>query len=100
MPLLISKRIREKLANKEPPVTEAEIEQCFANRDGAFLLDVREEHRTNPPTKWFISETDHGRKLKVVFIKHIDGDHKGSVEIKSAYSPNDTEYRIYNQYAY
>lgn len=96
MPLIISKRVREKLANKQPPVTEAEIVQCFANREGRFLLDTREEHKTNPPTKWFIAETNYGRLLKVVFVRNIDG----SIEIKSAFDPNDTEKRIYRNHAY
>jgi hypothetical protein len=91
MGLNVSARIKAKLAQKTPPVTEEEIVQCFANRQGCYLLDTREQHRTEPPTKWFIAETDFGRKLKVVFIP------EGSdVTIKTAYDPNDAETRIYN----
>lgn len=93
MGLVLSSRIREKLAGKNPPVTESEIFQCFANRTGLFLLDTREEHRTDPPTRWFISETDFGRKLKVVFIQ------KGEdLIIKSSYDPNDREEEIYKKF--
>jgi hypothetical protein len=68
MGLIISTRVREKLANKIPPVTEEELLQCFENRSGKYLLDMREEHRTDPPTRWFIAQTHYGRELKVVFV--------------------------------
>ena len=90
MGLVISARVREKLQHKIPPVTQEEIQQSFANRNGSYLKDEREQHRTNPPTQWFVAETDYGRKLKVVFI--LDGE---DVIIKSAYDANATEQRIY-----
>lgn len=94
MSLVVSPRVREKLAQKVPPVTESEILQCFANRQGWYLTDEREEHRTDPPTRWFVAETDYGRKLKVAFIQAGE-----DVIIKTAYDANDTEQRIYNHYA-
>ncbi|UYP74538.1 hypothetical protein [Pantoea dispersa] len=94
MNLIISPAIRQKLSKKQPPVNEEDIMQCFSNRSGAFLEDDREEHRTDPPTKWFISETDYGVKLKVIFIFRPG---KG-VFIRSAYSPNSEEIRIYEKY--
>jgi hypothetical protein len=93
MGLVLSQRIREKLQQKTPPVTEAEILQCFANRGGRYLLDQREEHQTNPPTRWFVAETDFGRILKVVFIRD-DGD----VIIKTAYDANPIEQHIYRTF--
>ncbi|WJY16331.1 hypothetical protein PCO82_06630 [Pectobacteriaceae bacterium CE90] len=96
MKLLISQQIKHKLANKTPPVTEKEIEQCFSNRTGNFLEDNREDHKSDPPTKWFISETDYGVKLKVVFIFYSG---KG-IAIRSAYAPNHDEIRIYDKFAY
>jgi hypothetical protein len=48
MALIISPKVRTKLANKKPPVTKEEIEQCFVNRTGKYLLDIREEHAENP----------------------------------------------------
>ncbi|MDP2431797.1 MAG: hypothetical protein Q8O33_07180, partial [Pseudomonadota bacterium] len=68
MALVISPQVRIKLANKTPPVTKDEILQCFANRTGSYALDMRADHLTNPITRWFIAETDFGRKLKVVFM--------------------------------
>lgn len=94
MALIISPKIREKLNNKQPPVTQGEIEQCFANRTGNFLTDTRAENLTNPPTRWFVSETDYGRKLKICFMLFPDGD----VHIKTAYDPNAEERRIYTRY--
>lgn len=94
MGLVISTKVREKLRNKTPPVAETEIRQCFANRAGTYLTDVREEHRTDPPTRWFVAETDFGRLLKVVFIQN-----GSDISIKTAYDPNPTEIRIYKKYA-
>lgn len=92
MGIIISKKISEKLSLKHR-VTEAEVEQCFANMEGKFLLDPREEHQSDPPTKWFIAHTNGGRALKVVFILE-DGD----IYLRTAFPPNEEEVRIYNKY--
>jgi uncharacterized DUF497 family protein len=84
----------EKLRLKHQ-VSLEEVRQCFLNRDGGLLEDQREDHKTNPLTEWFIAETDHGRKLKVCFVQ------VGVViTLKTAYTPNDEEIRIYNANAY
>ena len=93
MKLIISSAVRNKLANKVPPVSEDDIIQCFANREGRYLIDKRESNLTNPLTRWFIAETDFGRKLKVVFIPTREG-----IVIKSTYDPNTEELRIYAKY--
>lgn len=80
MKLVISQSIRAKLARKTPPVSEDEILQCFANQTHSPLIDSREEHATNPFTRWIVSETDYGRKLKIMYVPRQDGIH-----IKSAY---------------
>jgi len=92
MGIKVSTRTLEKLARKHNVKTE-EVAQCFANRNGKYLRDPRAQHQTNPPTQWFIAETDYGRRLKVVFIR--DGS---DVEIKSAFEPNPDELRIYVKY--
>lgn len=94
MALRISRKVSQKLANKQPPVTEDEIEQCFANRNTTYLEDDREEHRTDPPTQWFIGETDYGRKLKIVFIRRGE-----EIAIRTAYDPNEIERYIYQKYS-
>jgi hypothetical protein len=71
----------------------------FLTLEGTYLLDTREEHATEPPTVWFISQTSQGRKLKVVFIARKVGIPGGgravNVEIKTAYGPNEKEIEIY-----
>ena len=94
MVLLISTRIKDKLLGKTPPVREEELMQCFSNRTGKFLIDTREEHKTDPATRWFIAETNAGRQLKVVFVPAEEG-----IRIKSAYEPEPEALRIYNKYA-
>ena len=93
MAIIITQKTLEKLATKHN-VTEAEVSQCFANRNGKFLTDTREEHASDPQTQWFISGTDYGRVLKVVFILK-DGD----INLRSAFTPNESEMRIYEKHA-
>ena len=90
MALIISRKVMAKLASKDPPVSKEEIEQCFVNRTGGYLMDLREEHASDPPTRWFIAETHFGRKLKVAFIP-TDED----IVIRSAFEPNAQEISIY-----
>ncbi len=89
--LVISPKIREKLDSKHG-VKEDEIVECFLNHGGNYLIDTREEHRTIPPTLWFIGETYKGRKLKVIFV-HKDG----YIYIKSAYTANKKSIDIYTK---
>ena len=49
---------------------------------------------TDPPTRWFISETYYGRVLKVVYVPVKSGD----ISIKTAYEPHKKEIDIYNNY--
>jgi len=92
MALIISQQILEKLKSKHN-VSEEDVAQCFANRTGNYLLDTREAHASDLPTRWFISETDYGRKLKVVFI-FKDGD----IFLRTAFAPNAKELDIYTKY--
>jgi len=94
MKLLISVSVKEKLKEKHG-VNISEVEECFLNRCKGFLEDTREKNKTNPPTQWFIAETDHGRNLKVVFVRYPNG----SVALKTAYEPNKTEVAIYDRNA-
>lgn len=90
--LIISAKVAGKLAKKHN-VTEDEIVECFANRTAGFLLDEREYHKTEPPTRWFVAETNRGRLLKVVFVP------TNGIFIKTAYEANADEIRIYNSKA-
>lgn len=87
--LLISSKVLEKLKMKHN-LGRSEVEQCFSNRTGNLLIDNRALRKTNPPTLWFISRTNKGRLLKIVYIQ------KGSeVHLKSAFEPNAIEISIY-----
>lgn len=84
-----SERVLEKLSSKHK-VSYSEVLECFANRSGKSLIDSREQHKTTPPTRWFIAETNMGRKLKIVYIPTDN-----SIEIKTAYPANPIEVEIY-----
>lgn len=91
--LVISPAIRAKLSTKHR-VEEHEVIECFLNREGGYLQDTREEHLTDPPTDWFVAETNAGRLLKVMFILR-----DGNIVIKSAYDANDAVSKIYDKLA-
>lgn len=104
MAIWISPRVRAKLANKHC-VSETEIRQCFENMQGEFLRDPREKHQTEPPTYWFVAETNARRSLKIVCIFRKMPSADGSppelrIEIKTAYDANATEIQIYSRHGY
>lgn len=90
--LKISADVLHKLQHKHA-VTRDEVEQCFANRSGKLLRDTREKHKTNPPTLWFLAFTNKLRLLKIVYIQIGN-----TVELKSAFSPIQTEIDIYSRH--
>ncbi len=94
MNLIVRPAVLLKLKTKHY-VTIAEVEECFLNQTKDFLEDDRTEHLTMPPTRWFISETDKGRVLKVVFVEQPPQVY----ELKTAYEPSPEEERIYDKYA-
>ncbi|TXJ04650.1 MAG: ADP-ribosyl-(dinitrogen reductase) hydrolase [Alicycliphilus sp.] len=90
--LRISQAVLDKLRDKHN-VTQREVEQCFDNIDGPLLIDDREDHKSDPPTLWFISRTNKNRLLKVMYIQ------RGSlVYLRSCYEPNDDEMGIYSKF--
>ena len=89
--LIISPEIEAKLSEKHG-VRRADVEQCFMNRCRGFLDDIRTNHLTDPITQWFISKTDRGVELKVVFVLR-----DGNFYLKSAFKPNQKEIGIYNR---
>jgi hypothetical protein len=92
--LLISQKVQQKLQEKHH-LTVDDVRQCFANREGGFLVDSRDEHKTDPPTLWFIAENFYGRLIKVVFVPTADG----KVSVKTAYEPNQLEISLYRSKA-
>ena len=93
---VFSERILEKLQDKHDGVTKSEVIECFDNSDDRTLEDTREEHKTIPPTQWFISETNRGRQLKICFV--FDED-ENTVYVITAYKHNSEEIRIFEKYA-
>lgn len=93
MRLIITTAVREKLKSRHQ-VSVAEVEQAVRNRVGALLADTREEHLTDPPTLWFLAETNKGRLLKVMVVVY-----NGNVHVKSAYEPSDAVRRLYGKLA-
>lgn len=90
--LVVSAVILGKITNRHN-VTIAEVRQCFLNRKGRLLVDNRALTKTNPPTLWFIADTNKVRTLKIVYIQ--DGL---QVHLKTAYEPNEVETAIYLKY--
>jgi len=85
----ISDQTEQKLRDKHG-VEFDEVVEAFINHTGHYLQDDREQHRTVPPTEWFIAETNERRRLKVVFMQYPD-----KIVIKTAYEPSPHEERIY-----
>jgi len=94
MDYLISEETANKLREKHHVFLD-EVIECFDNRRTRTIDDTRDEHRTFPPTKWFIGETNAGRRLKVVFIKISETE----TVIRTAYPPDDIEEEIYERKA-
>ena len=90
----VTAKIVKKLSQKHH-VTLCEVWECFLNRKKGLLEDTRLSHKTEPPTLWFIAETDNCRLLKIVFIELDNGNY----QLKTAYPPNTVEIKIYEKYA-
>lgn len=91
--IFISEAIALKLKEKHD-VSPREVYECFKNRKTKYAYDTRPEHQTNPPTLWFLAETQAGRLLKVIFVRYSTTE----VVLKSAYPPNAEEIRLYEMY--
>lgn len=92
MRLVISDAIRAKLHAKHD-VSPKDVSECFENRTGSFLEDDREDHRTDPPTRWFIARNHHNRLLKVCFVVR-----DRVIFLRTCYPPNAAEIAIYQAY--
>jgi uncharacterized DUF497 family protein len=87
----IAQSILSKLMEKHG-VTRAEIEQCFLNRELPVLIDDLEDHKTDPPSLFFIAQTNAGRRLKVVYIQR-----GGKVIIKTCFEPTEAMVEVYHR---
>lgn len=91
--LIVSEAIRNKLEHKHA-VMLRDVEQCFDNKCGGYLQDTREDHRTDPPTLWFVAPTNAGRMLKLMLVYR-----DGSVYLKSAYDATPEIQVLYERFA-
>lgn len=89
--IITSPDILKKLDEKHG-VTRREIEQCFENKVGTYVDDSREEHRTDPPTLWFVAPTNCNRILKIIFVFR-----DGNIFIKSAYEASPVVIEMYER---
>jgi len=97
MAIIISKEIEEKIgADSHGNVTVKEVHECFANHCGLYASEQHPEHKNDKgkATPWFVADTNHGRTLKVMFVRR-----GRDVHVKSAYPANDNVQRIYNKFA-
>lgn len=89
MAIVISPTILAKLLSKHN-VTEQEVHQCFVNRTGSLLFELREKHQTNPQTQWFIAYTNQARLLKICFVPE-----HGNHYVRTAFPSDDVALTIY-----
>lgn len=89
----ISSKVLDKLAQKHK-VERREVEQCFENKCGLYLMDDREDHKSDPPTLWFVAPTNSGRLLKVIFIYR-----DGHLDLRSAYDADADAQALYDRKA-
>jgi len=91
--IVIYPLILEKLTKKHG-VTVHDVEQTFLNRTGSLAKEVRQQNQGSEDRFWFISSTDIGRELKIIFC--IDPDENIPVLI-TAYEPDDNEVKLYEK---
>lgn len=93
MRIIIYPLILDKLKNKHG-VSTSDVEQAFLNRTGSLAKEMRPQNQSVEDRFWFISTTDVGRELKVVFL--IDADENVPIII-TAYEPDDDEVNLYEK---
>ena len=91
--IIIYPSILEKLKNKHG-VSADEVKEAFLNREGSLAKEMRPQNQGMEDRFWFLSATDRGRELKVVFF--IDHEEQAPVAI-TAYEPNDDEVLLYEK---
>lgn len=87
----VSSHVQQKLLDKHG-VTLNEVYECFTNRERPAFEDERADHQTDPPTFWFIAETDKRRILKVIYVEYEE-----FFAIKSAFDANGTWIEKYEE---
>ena len=97
MALIVPPSIVAKIATKDHGcITENEVAECFDNHCGRYCLDHRPQHADSNgnPSVWFVASTNHGRCLKIMFVR--DGT---DIFLASAYPATPEVQRIFSKFA-
>lgn len=95
MHFIITPTIEEKIKEKHG-VSVMEVEEAFNQFDGHLIEDTRAQHKTRPPTVWFLAETYDGKLLKLVLIWDVTN---ARAILKTAYAPDQEEINLYEAYS-
>lgn len=90
MALIVSDKTKAKLRLKHQ-VTLDEVMQAFADRPDYVVEDDREDHKSDPPTYWFVASTDSGRMLKVVYVQR-----GGDFHLRTAFPASAAQIHLFN----
>jgi uncharacterized DUF497 family protein len=93
MTLIASQKVQAKLLAKHR-VTMEEVCEALSDRPDYVVIDDREDHASDPPTYWFIAETNRGRRLKIVYIARGD-----DIFLRTAYPPDKVEIDLFTDMA-
>lgn len=97
MAIIISGEIEKKIgADDHGNITVKEVHECFENHCGRYAYEQHPQHKNDlgQATPWFVADTNHGRTLKIMFVRR-----GGDVFLKSAYPATDKVQRIYARFA-
>lgn len=93
MRIIIYSSILDKLKHKHD-VSAEDVEEAFLNRQAGLAKELRPQNQGAEDRFWFISTTDKGRELKVVFFFDLE---KNVPVIITAYEPNNDEVDLYEK---
>jgi hypothetical protein len=97
MALIIAKSVEQKIAQDDHGnISLKDVEECVENHNGKFCTDPRPQHasKSGAPTLWFVGETNHGRKLKIMFVREGPDMH-----LKTAYPATSKIQSMFARYA-
>ena len=97
MGIVISKDVEEKIGSESHGnICVKEVHECFANHCGGYAYEHHPEHKNDKgkATPWFVADTNHGRTLKVMFVRRGN-----DVHVKSVYPATENVQRIYDKFA-
>ena len=97
MALIIPPAIEQKIgAPDHGSVSKKDVEECFANHCGGYCDDKRPQHldADGKPSMWFVAATNHGRILKIMFVRQ-----GADMYLKSAYPATQQVQDIFSRHA-